>query len=174
MGAEPIIDTLPVKLSDLLAVALRDMQEAELRENVKIDMSVWLELEDLGDAADDGRDVQHCCVCMAGACLLALTGWDSARFEGKCSSGVYDGAPNTLKAKMAAINQLRQGHVLSAYQQMSQQFPVEYPDVHGVPELWNKLWQLGQEHPVVPYEIAPQEFFEDMRALLKTLRELQM
>lgn len=164
---DPIVDTLPVKLSELLGVALQDLKAAEMRKDIKVDMDVWLEMENEDDVEDPHR---RCCVCLAGASLLSLTGGDYSRFAGFYGSSIFDSLPRTVQVKMLAINELRRGRIVPAYQTMDLDFPAEYPKLYGRGNLFLELVN-AEERNVRYYEDDPGGFREDMERLLRFLKE---
>ena len=88
---------LPDKLSDLLELALSDLEKVEALPKYKVDMMQWH--TNIGDV---------CAVCLAGS-VLAMTG--------KMEYGLNYSAsmlPRPIADKLLALNALREGNVYAA------------------------------------------------------------
>ncbi len=100
-------DGLPSKLSDLIDVALRDLELCEANPKININMSVWYEKYHSKD---------YCSVCLAGAVLLqtlpkALV--EGIKLNDYWCSDIFemDGKNQRLEAKLCALDNIRMGEV---------------------------------------------------------------
>lgn len=93
-------DTLPDLPSELLLLALKDLEACELSDKYTIDMSTWYLQRLYTDPIDDREFKQKCQVCMAGAILAQTLKIDTVGFVGPYTSGFK----STLTKKLLAIN----------------------------------------------------------------------
>lgn len=102
---------LPDKPSELLRVAMRDLELVEADPRYKVNMSAW----------HGKRSDQRCHVCLAGAMLAKSCGFPIHWF--------WTHAPQSVTTKMSVINFLRMGEVAAALQMARFARPVEVAPV---------------------------------------------
>lgn len=96
---------LPKKLSDLMLLALTDLEKCEnASEHYKIDMSIWLSRN------------SHCTVCLAGAVMAQTLGAAD-------SNEVFDLHTN----KFLALDAIRQGNFDAAFSYLNGSFSENLP-----------------------------------------------
>lgn len=134
---------LPDKPSDLIELALRDLESVELRPDAyKIDMRVWHER--LGWAAGP------CSVCFAGS-VMAMTLGRSPEDRLKPTSQGFD---DDTHRKLLALNYFREGGInrgLAIMGFQARDFLLRRPG---------------------PYDYSPEEFKHDTRKMASDLREV--
>lgn len=113
------METLPDKPSELILLALGDLEKCEKDDKYAIDMSNW--------CCPDWKDPNICCVCFAGAVMVQTLGI-------KIESGSYERFPweTDFESKLLALDNFRSGHVNRGLQGMGLK-PILGLDVrHGV------------------------------------------
>ena len=134
-------DTLPNKPSDLIIVALADLEKVEANPNYVIQMDTW------HMPSDDGR----CVVCLAGSVIASTLNHD--RFK-TGHPGDFSGA---IPDKLDALNDFRSGYLQIGLDSMG-----IYPDDYtGISETVH----------VASYADNPAEFKKDMLRIVKILQE---
>lgn len=138
--------SLPDKLSDLLDLALEDLEKAEADPDMRIDMATWYDREYPEDRIAPGI----CSVCMAGTVL--------AQRANLPMGAVYidpSDFSDEIRGKLYAINSLRMGYVYDAFCKLGLKIPAELEYVYFV----------------YSYEGNPTKFKRDMKEISKLLRE---
>jgi len=100
---------LPDKMSELLTIAMLDLEKAENTPRYTIDMSAWHE--------PNG----HCRVCLAGSVMAMRLG-----VEDTVSATPGSMADADTRRKLSAINSLRCGDIRSAYSVMNKSLPLQF------------------------------------------------
>lgn len=109
MDCTNIKDTLPNKLSELLIVALEDLEQIENDPNYDIDMGEWYKPKVRNNS---GRDV--CTVCHAGAVMV-----NSLNLKPSFRMNLHpDDFTSTITNKLMAINAIRIGRMTQALSYM--------------------------------------------------------
>lgn len=135
------MNTLPDKPSELIGLALHDLELCEKDPRYEIDMANWH-----NPHGEDGK----CAVCFAGATLAkSLNVHPSEAME----PPDFD---EDTEAKLGALNEFRTGDVYEGLYLMG----IEYPDDI-----------MESDVAVVPYITDPEAFKADMRKLADTLEE---
>lgn len=134
---------LPDKPSDLIELALRDLELVELRPDAyKIDMLVWHERP--------GWAAGPCSVCFAGS-VMAMTLGKSPE---ECLSPHGRFFDEDVSLKLRALNYFREGHInqgLAIMGFQARDFLLRRPG---------------------PYDYSPEEFKHDTRKMASDLREV--
>lgn len=97
------MDKLPDKPSELLSLALEDLQKCEKDPRYSIDMDVWHEGEDMWLGIS-----LPCYVCMAGALMVHELDADIHKIL------LPDTFDDDTEIKLLAVDDLRRGHVATA------------------------------------------------------------
>ncbi len=131
---------LPSKLSSLILVALKDLEEVEGDERYKVKMLAW-------------HDVygNKCEVCLAGAVMAHLPGINRRCIYSPEIFRIRDRP--AVAQKLFALDCLRRGVVSYAMKLMN------------LPEC------IAFDRRIIPYQENRDQFFADMRALAKDLKE---
>lgn len=147
--APPVDITKINTLHELLALACDDFEKVLADPKYRVNMSRWHMPSQSG---------KTCSVCLAGSVLAKSAGWDA--------SASYELTPSDyeLGARLAALNSLRYGNVLSAYRYLHR---VDAPAA-AAPAL---SIQAALQERVARHAHATNR--EQGRALLKELRVLQ-
>jgi hypothetical protein len=109
--------TLPDKLSELIRVAIKDLEAAEKAENVLIDMNIW----HYPDALE-----QKCVVCLAGSVMRNI-------IEDNQNAEPHH-FPDPLRRKFNALNEIRDGYIESALGCLGKDLPEELPEYTEITE----------------------------------------
>jgi hypothetical protein len=137
---------LPDKLSDLIDVAIADLEKAEQSPDYRIYMSVWHSPGDELFLMPSPEQFKKCYVCFAGSVIaFSLSGDRMTEYSPSCY-------PADISAKLHALNHVREGRVRYALQGIG----------------------AGNHHykydrMVVPYEANASEFKNQMRDLANDL-----
>ena len=141
----PLTTPRPVYIGTLLAsqlieVALLDLESVEKLPGYRVDMWSWHEVDYLPNGG--------CAVCLAGSVMARRLGADPHE---NLSPEDFD---DDIEDSLEAINLLRLGNVHEALAEISLPVPAGMPDIV----------------PIAPYEDDPVQFKSDMRALAEMLR----
>ena len=98
-------DNLPDKLSDLIEVALADLEKAENTEGQEINMTAWVYVTD--------KDAQLCSLCLAGSVMAHSLG---IVLHNSVSPESF--APS-IKQKLYAIDEVRKGQINNAIRRIN-------------------------------------------------------
>lgn len=174
---------LPDKPSELLQLALNDLEAAEASGQYNIDMSYWHSpgpqgrpMRDFPGHSGDNRDVYKnslCTVCMAGSVLAmtleleptthALVKDDDVAAVNSCGERALLFDKDTTR-KLNALNELRRGNLHSAFWRLGRKAPVEMPKEVPVAAYGNYV-RIAGKAPNAP------EFKNDMRKIITMLKE---
>lgn len=135
---------LPVTLSGLLELALRELQRVEQDDRYLVDMGFWHQTV---------ADNRECSVCMAGAVLSTYHGPHEIV---SALRGKYD---EETVARLEAIDMLRRGQVHTAL------------GVLGIPH--PGAGRMPHDRAIPPYSVDRDAFMIEMRLVLKDLREME-
>jgi hypothetical protein len=142
---DKMTDTLPDKPSELILLALEDLEKTEKDYRYKIDMDVYHDR-----LVGNGM---ICSVCLAGAVMAQRLSPDNTD---RC---LMPGYFNTkIRDKLYALNSFRQGEIYSGLYEMNKSFSRD--DVDQIDAF------------VTPYELDPGEFKSDMRRLAQELSDI--
>jgi hypothetical protein len=132
---------LPDKLSDLIEVALADLEKVEKDPIYKVDMHKW------HDPMPDAEGQPVCLVCLAGA-VMAKT-LEAPEFLDS-HPGRFD---EKTALKLSALNFIRRGWVSSAMEDLDIKYGGQ------------------SEYKVTPYVLNPEKFKQDLRTIAEDLRK---
>jgi hypothetical protein len=144
MIEETILDTLPNKPSELLALALADLEQVENDPNYRVTMGLWHQ-----------PDGCVCCVCLAGSVLAKTC---------KVPPSKYIDAlwlRDALYAKMYALDSFRVGRVLRGLRAMLE-------DQWGPAD--EERYKGYEQVVMCDYHTSPELFKNDIRRLIKRLQ----
>ena len=141
--AKPTTRELPDRLSELLLVALEDLEKIEANNLYRVNMNIW------HDPIPKANGEDGCLVCFAGGVMAYSLG---ASPEATMRPGIYT---NAVRDKLYALNVLRVGMVGDALRQVGQTRP----------------YSLQAAYDIVSYERAPARFKADMHKLANRLAE---
>lgn len=131
---------LPRRLSDLLELAIEDLEKCEANGRYDIDMGHWhLPLRD------------GCAVCLAGGIMAQTMGVDvktKVRYP-------WHRWPDYIAARMCALNSLREGEIARALEHIGR---------------GSEPHPFTNENYPVPYEKDPEAFKSVMRCIANDLR----
>jgi hypothetical protein len=134
---------LPDKPSELIRLALADLEKCEVDSRYKIHMSSWHEPDSRGS----------CCVCVAGA-VMAQTFKISSEVwltpSGMCSQLCLGGV---IHSKLLALDELREGNIDGAFYILGINLPENAPTTFNVTQ----------------YDEFPLQFKADMRSMADML-----
>lgn len=139
IGIDMTQTILPRLPSQLLRIALADLEKCESDPRFKVDMGVWL--------APPGNEYlnpsTNCAVCLAGAVMantlnVSFTG---AKHEIMPSSDDYIDPKN--QNQLMAIDLLRGGYLRSAFNELSIEKPKDIPDQVKFPRYGNPGFYVG-------------------------------
>lgn len=108
---EPMGKKLPDKPSDLIDLALADLEKAEKSDDYIIEMNVWHKPN------DDGK----CLVCLAGAVMAFSLNFDREM------KYVLANMPKNNQHKMSALNHFRYGAIRTGFNYMGIPFEADQP-----------------------------------------------
>jgi hypothetical protein len=148
MQTEP--KNLPDKLSDLLKVALLDLEWVESQpEKYMINMADWYE-----KSYDPRIGESMCSVCLAGAVMAKTLGDKvSSRYQRNPES--YD---EDTSRKLRAINLARQGQIKESLEMLGQALPKCLPAYI----------------PILRYEAHSNKFKADIKNIIKKLQKVDL
>lgn len=145
---------LPKKLSDLILLALEDLEAAERNPRFKIDMKDWFHVKNATRYRDGETRLNHsltsetaqCTVCFAGAVMAgSLNGVEKSlnlRDEGYMTP--YDFGKNDRK--LQALNSIRTGDVTQALEELGRARPKSFTDSSDEADgdVWLDFrWEMG-------------------------------
>ncbi len=146
---------LPEKISDLINMAIDDIEAIEKMENYVIDMGTWHETTKF----DDG--VEKCAVCMAGAVMVNTL---KANYDQTIFPLSYAGNDPYTAQRLMALNSFRIGDLEGGWN-----------DIHENEDGDNDcVWPDGLEEDVEvdQYDVNPELFKEQMRNIAKMFADV--
>ena len=150
--------TLPDKMSDLIFLALHDLELVEKSPKHHVNMDYWHtpfdEAEDLEPEEAVGLDAEVCLVCFAGAVMSQTLGFDHEADVEPCHMRNVKEDPEQ-KGKLLALDYLRSGSVWSAFIRLNLDAPEKYHELRDI----------------TPYKANPKEFKKQMLDLAYELKE---
>jgi hypothetical protein len=153
-----LVDTLPDKPSELLLVALEDLERAEKAAGVAVDMEVWYD--------DDGKE---CSVCFAGGCMVRVLEVLPKELRNNLELAPRDFC-DTLRAKFLALNAFRTGDVVGGL------WKLLWGNVGSISRFGIECYakEFGYIMGVPRYRDAPLAFKEGMREIAKKLAQVNL
>ncbi len=103
-------DGLPKKLSDLIEVALYDLEKCEADPKFKIEMSTWF------DKYTDKNGV-HCEVCFAGAVLAQTIPYKVKDIKHRSFEFCFNDIEDSIGKKLQALDHVRNGDMQGAFEE---------------------------------------------------------
>jgi hypothetical protein len=149
-------NSLPDKPSELLEVALHDLELVEQNPLYEIDMSKWHSAGQTSKRFENGIVVETntpCEVCLAGSVLAMSLEIPRDTYVDPCDLG-----DQVLHNKLLAIDQLRRGEIDEALDRLS----IEQPDL------------LPDNVNVVDYVYDKERFKSDIRKLIELLKSFNL
>ena len=147
---------LPDKLSDLICVALEDLDKA-IEMGYAIDMAYWVRSK--------YYTTKKCSVCLGGAVMLDIFDLDK-----EMSYDALDITNGVLKLKLYALDHIRSGYVLKALKIMASAGLVDR----------NRAAEIGYILDISParfnmsYETDPDGWRDNMNQIVSGLRDLDL
>lgn len=136
-----IEDILPNKLSDLLEVALGDLEKVENDKRYVVDMDTWHTYQ-----KSNTRNV--CCVCLAGSVMAKSLG---ASVNETIVGGQYN---ETIAAKLAVLDYCRKGDIRTAIMVINGSVP-----------------DFDFDRTVTPHHTNKDKFRNDLLRIIQDLRK---
>lgn len=169
VGANGSLTELPDKLSELIEVALQDLECVEQDSRYTINMAKWHDPKvAYAPPTDDPEQPLACSVCLAGAVIAKRSNIAPTEFVLPALLG-----PD-IKSKLEILDHLRAGQVMNALEESARARAralntsrVCKPDADRE-ELWDVF---GNTYPITPYGDSPDAFKRDMRVLQELLRK---
>lgn len=149
---------LPKKLSDLILLALGDLEAVERSSRFKVDMKDWFSVKNAiryqaGRARVNSSltsETAHCTVCFAGAVMArSLDAVEkSLNLEDEGYMTPYDFGNN--ENKLQALNSIRLGDVRLALHHLGRDLPESWEDESHI-DVWNDFqWAMGNDDALPP------------------------
>lgn len=155
---------LPRKMSKLIKIALADIDKVEQSCQYAIDMSIWHGPETL--SSDSGNITKEVCVVCAAGSVMAMT----LKADPTEEVNVEDYPKNTHQ--LSAIDDLRTGDVRSAATELDL-WPADEDAKGNTSKKYlafqDKMRDLSDRTSVTSYEVDPDQFKVDMKALARRL-----
>lgn len=148
---------LPNKPSELIRLALSDLEKVEKTKGYQIDMGDWHE------PTLDEKGQPVCSVCFAGAVLAGTLKTPKQR-----SLEPYEIEDESVRVKLCAIDSLRLGFVYESLQYLEICTEADKEISHRA---WEAMENKEFDRKIIPYEIDKAKFKKQMRHLATRLEE---
>lgn len=133
--------TPPTKVSELIALALHDLELTEKDPDYIIRMSVWHEI---------GEEDKKCEVCLAGAIIAQTLKVNKSTRVFTSWNGIFDGITKEWSDALLDLNQIRKGHLSR--------------DAYAA---YIYLYKDSREDDHYPYDVSPEGFKSFMKRVKK-------